>query len=75
MEMGEPQLGKRRRKRQNQEERKKKNLRSGMREERVVGGGGETMGWLWIREHNDRGAHSLSGITTLPPLVCLSDEN
>lgn len=38
-------------------------------------GGGESMGWLWIREHNDRGAHSLSGITTLPPLVCLSDEN
>ena len=47
-----------------------------MREERaIVGGGGESMGWLWIREHNDQGAHSLSGITTLPPLVCLSDEN
>ena len=48
-----------------------------MREERAIvgGGGGESMGWLWIREHNDHGAHSLSGITTLPPLVCLSDEN
>ena len=53
---------------------RKKNLRFGMREERVVGGGGESMGWLWIRQHNDHGAHSLSGITTLPPLVCLSDE-
>ena len=63
MEMGEPQL-------------EKKNLRFGMREERAIGGGGgESMVWLWIRQHNDPGAHSLSGITTLPPLVCLSDEN
>ena len=46
-----------------------------MREERAIWEGGESMGWLWIREHNDHGAHSLSGITTLPPLVCLSDEN
>ena len=54
---------------------KKKILRSGMREVRAVWEGGESMGWLWIRQHNDHGAHSLSGITTLPPLVCLSDEN
>ena len=75
MEMGEPQLGKRRRKRQNQEERKKNFEVWYERGESRLGGGGESMDWLWIRQHNDRGAHSLSGITTLPPLVCLSDEN